>query len=103
MIRPLNPLTNDPRLEKDYVGRFRTQYYKQGLLFCGRSTGSFTKYTCNPPSKDDLENITPVNCKSEVYLKLLDDPFTAAVTDNKKGTVNSENKDSKEKMEPTIE
>jgi hypothetical protein len=43
-----------------------------------------------------------VNCKSEVYLKLLDDPFTVAVTDNKEGTVNSKNKDSKEKMEPTI-
>jgi hypothetical protein len=44
-----------------------------------------------------------VNRKSEVYLKLLDDPFTAAVTDNKKDTVNSENKDSEEKTEPTIE
>jgi hypothetical protein len=103
LIRPLDPSTNDPRLEKDYVGRFRTRYYKQGLLFCGRSTGSFTKYTCNPPSEDDLANITLVNRKNEVYLKLLDDPFTTAVTDNKKGTVNSENKDSEDKTEPTIE
>jgi hypothetical protein len=43
-----------------------------------------------------------VNCKSKVYLKLLDDPFTVAVTDNKEGTVNSENKDSEEKTEPII-
>jgi hypothetical protein len=61
LIKPLSndsgTVTNDTKLERDYVGKFRTRFYKHAYLFYGRSDGSFTKYTCNPPSEDEIDKM----------------------------------------------
>jgi hypothetical protein len=61
LIKPLSndsvTVANDTKLERDYVGKFNTRFYKHAYLFYGRSDGSFTKYTCNPPSEDEIEKM----------------------------------------------
>jgi hypothetical protein len=61
LIKPLSndngTVANDTKLERDYVGKFRTRFYKHAYLFYGRSDGSFTKYTCNPPSEDEIDKM----------------------------------------------
>jgi hypothetical protein len=61
LIKPLSndsvTVANDTKLERDYVGKFKTRFYKHAYLFYGRSDGSFTKYTCNPPSEDEIEKM----------------------------------------------
>jgi hypothetical protein len=61
LIKPLSndsvTVANDTKLERDYVGKFKTRLYKHAYLFYGRSDGSFTKYTCNPPSEDEIEKM----------------------------------------------
>jgi hypothetical protein len=61
LIKPLSndsgTVANDTKLERDYVGKFKTRFYKHAYLFYGRSDGSFTKYTCNPPLEDEIEKM----------------------------------------------